>query len=157
MRIFLIGCGIFVASLLVLALIFTTWYFSVNNRDATLRQDIAAEQDNSKIIYDEMWKVIKEQAQVPDAYKDDFKNVWKEIVNGNSGQVKSLFSAYVTRFNPQFDSRLHLKLMSTIEHKRKEFTQAQRKLRDKKREHDVFRTKMPMNSALGRVFFWYIF
>lgn len=148
-----LGCGGLIALFVIFGIMFGVWYFSVNNTDATLRASIAAEQDNSKIIYDEMWKVISETAQVPDAYKDDFKDVWKEIVNGNATQTKSTFSAFVTRYNPKFDSTLYSKLMTTIEHKRKEFTQAQKKLRDKKREHDTFRTKMPVNSQLGRMIF----
>lgn len=153
MKIFGIVVGTIAGLALVVSLFFFVWYMSVNNTDARLRADAAAEQQNCKIIYDEMWKVIKEQAQVPDAYKDDFKNVWKEIVNGSPSQTKLLVSAYVTRFNPQFTPQLYSKLMTTIEHERKVFTQAERKIIDIKRQHDVFRTKMPVNSSLGRMLF----
>lgn len=148
-----LGCGGLILLFVFAAVLFGGWYMSVNNKDASLRALAAAEQDNSKIVYDETWKVISEQAQVPDAYKTDFREVWATIVNGNSAQSKSAFSAFVTQYNPQFDSGLYAKLMTTIEHKRKEFTQAQRKLRDVKREHDQFRTKMPVNSAVGRAIF----
>lgn len=153
MKIFGIVAGSIAGIFLIISLFLLVWYMGVNNTDARLRAEIAAEQKNCEIIYDEMWKVIKEQAQVPDAFKDDFKNVWKEIVSGNATQAKSVFSAYVTRFNPQFTPELHSKLMTTIEHERKSFTQAERKIIDKKREHDVFRTKMPVNSSLGRMVF----
>ncbi len=145
-----LGCGGFIVLMLIG---FTIWYFSVNNRDATLRAAIAAEQDNSKIQYDEMWKSIMEIAEVPEKYKEDFKESWAVIVNGNATQQKSAISAFVTRYNPNFDSKLYGKLMTVIEHRRKEFTNAQKKLRDVKRQHDEFRTKMPVNSQFGRMLF----
>lgn len=144
------GCG---GAILFVVIGFGIWYMSVNRTDSNARADVAAEQDKCKIIYDEMWKVITEQAQVPEAYKEAFRDTWKDIVNGNSAQQKASISAFVTRYNPQFDSKLYSKLMTTIEHKRKEFSNAQIKMRDVKRQHDRFRTAMPVNSQLGRAIF----
>jgi hypothetical protein len=152
-KLVVLGCGGLIASVVVVGIIFGIWYFGTFNKQARFVAQISGEQDVCKISYDNTWKVIQEMAQVPDAYKDGFKESWGVIVNSSPSKTAGLVNAYVTRFNPKFDSKLYEKLMVTIEHQRKSFAEAQKKLRALKTEHDAFRTTMPVDSMLGRMLF----
>lgn len=148
MKGFLIGCGSLVAITVVLVIVFGLVILGYYNREAELRNQFNAQQKTNEAVYDQVWKVISQQAQVADGYKEAFRSVWAEIVKGNAGGQAAL-QVFINRHNPQFDSKLHLKLMNTIEGQRKEFTNNQKKLIDIKREHDNLRTKMPSSLFVG--------
>ncbi len=150
MKGFLIGCGALIALVVLLGLGIGIWCISVSNNEVRLRNAAAAQEKANEAVYDNVWKTIAQQANVKDDYKNDFKEVWAEIVKGQSeGARKGALSVFVNRHNPNFDSGLYKKLMTTIEGSRKEFTNNQKKLIDIKREHDNVRTTFPGNLICG--------
>ena len=50
---------------------------------------------------------------------------------------------WIKEHNPEFDSKIYMKLMTSIEANRKEFMHAQTEMLDMKREHDNLRTTAP--------------
>lgn len=143
----LIGCGALVAGFLLLVVIVFVVCLGYYNKEVSLRNQFNAQEKANTAIYDNVWKTISQQAEVSDKYKEDFKDVWKSIVEGqNAGNALNVF---VNRHNPNFDSKIYVKLMSTIEGSRKEFTNNQVKLVDIKREHDNLRLGMPSSLIVG--------
>jgi hypothetical protein len=136
--------------ILVPLLLTLVLYFSVTNREASLRNQFTAQLDANKNQYDEMWKVIASDAEVTDKYKDSFREVWAGIVAGQRNDRASVL-AWISAINPKFSDRLFLKLMGTINSQRHQFTLAQNKLRDIKREHDNLRTRVPSSWIVGNV------
>ena len=117
-------------------------WVSYNNKDAELRNALTSQQDVCKTVFDNTWKIIAQQAKVPDKYKDGFKEVYEAIM-ANRADKDGLMMKWVKEQNPQFDSNLYTKLMDSIEVQLNVFTREQKKLRSIKQEHDNLITKAP--------------
>jgi hypothetical protein len=145
MKWFFGGCAVLAIGFVALVIIGLVIYVGTINSEARLRNQFEAQEKANEVIFDNVWKTISQQAQVTDAYKDGFKEVWTSIVSQqNEGQRNATMSAFISKINPgKFSSALFSKLMNTIEAQRKEFTNNQRKLIDIKREHDNLRTTVP--------------
>lgn len=148
MKGFLIGCGSLTALGIIVLIILGVVVLGYYNRETELRNQFDAQQKANEATYDTVWKTVSQQAQVADAYKDAFKEVWAEIVKGGPSGTAAL-QVFINRHNPQFDGRLYVKLMNTIEGQRKEFLNAQKKLIDIKREHDSLRQRFPSRIFVG--------
>jgi hypothetical protein len=147
---FLIGCGALVVTGLVVGLVCVLVVVGYYNREQSLRNQFQAQEKANEVVFDQVWKTISQQAQVADGYKDAFRSVWAEIVKGTGGQAgQATLAVFVNRINPQFDAKLYLKLMNTVEGQRKEFANNQKKLIDLKREHDDLRTRFPSSLFVG--------
>lgn len=150
MKGFLIGCGVLIGLFLLLAGGIALWCISVSNNEVRLRTLAAAQQKANEAVFDNVWKTIAQQANVKDDYKEDFRKVWGDIVQGqSSGNRIGSVNAFVGRFDPKFDASLYKTLMVTIEGQRKEFLNHQKKLIDIKREHDNVRLTFPGNLICG--------
>jgi hypothetical protein len=124
---------------------------SFSNTEIQLRQQVAAQQDNNRIIFDKVWKVISQQAQVTDKYKDSFRDVFLGITNARYDNAKNVVFNWIQENNPTFDVRLFDKLMVTIEAQRNEFALEQKKLIDINRQHTVYVSTFP-NSIFASIF-----
>jgi len=145
----LIGCGACLGLLVFTVLGVVVYIVSTSNKEVRLRNEAGAQQKANEAIFDNVWKTIAQQANVKDDYKDDFRKVWQDIVQGQASGSKGSLNVFVNRFNPNFDSDIYKKLMNTIEGQRKEFLNNERKLIDIKREHDNLRQTMPSSLICG--------
>ena len=132
--------GIVLVSFIGIALLMNIHY---DNQDNRLRNLISAKQRDLTNNYDAMWKIIAQQAQVKDEYKADFKDVYTAIMDGRYTGEKGTLMLWIKEHNPEFDSKIYMKLMTSIEANRKEFMHNQTELLDMKREHDNLRTTAP--------------
>jgi len=125
-------------------------WISAHNKDKSLRNLAAAQEDVCKMVFDETWKIISQQAQVADEYKEAFRQIFSELMEGRYGNARggSLMS-WITEQNPEFDSALYIKIQSSIESQRHKYTEAQKMLRDIKLQHDDLRTKLPTSIFVG--------
>lgn len=114
-----------------------------DNQDARLRNLITAKQKDLTNNFDAMWKIISQMAQVKDEYKIDFKDVYSTIMQDRYQGDKGSLMLWIKEHNPEFDSKIYLKLMTAIEANRKEFMHNQTEILDMKREHDNLRTTAP--------------
>lgn len=158
MKKFLIGCGVFTAVaglfLLIGGGIFWSWYKGTYNRDAEMRSFCVGQEKKNQAIYDNVWKTVAQEAEIVNVSSEDQQKFWEKVMAANSQTARaSLMTSFVNKVNPKFNISLHKKLMNTVESARKEFTNNQIMLVDKKREHDQFRTSMPVDSMLGRAVF----
>jgi uncharacterized protein YneF (UPF0154 family) len=140
---------ILIVVIAVIAMSIGGMYFSYSNDEVKLRNYAAAQEDVNRAIFDKVWKVISQQAQVADKYKNDFQEVYANMMTGRySGKDKVLFN-WIQEHNPQLDSKIYYTLLDTIAGQRESFAQVQAKLRDIKREHDNLRMTFPGSIFVG--------
>ena len=137
-------------ALLVLVVIGVVMFFQISNGEIGLRNQVVAQQDSCKVIFDNTWKIIAQKAQVTDKYKDAFKEIYPALMEGRYGNDKGgALLKFVTESNPQFDAGIYKDLSAAIEAQRTVFTREQNKLIDLKREHDNLRLKFPSSLVVG--------
>lgn len=127
-----------VASILVMVVLvggYIIMSIGYSNAEIRLRNQIAAQQDANGVIYDKVWKVIKQKVQITDRAKDAFKEMYVPLMEGRYATGGN-FMKWIKEHNPQFDFSLYKDVMNSIEGLRAEFANVQLKLRDLKREHD---------------------
>lgn len=125
-------------------------WMSANNNEVSLRNQIAAQQKNNEAVLDTMWRIIKQQAQVTDAYKDSFYKGFKDIIGSRYEKERGgALLSMITEANPSFDTKLFQQLMTSIEGQRTNFLRNQKMLLDLKRQHDDVRQKFPSGLFVG--------
>jgi hypothetical protein len=145
----LIGAGVF--ALIVVGFLF--WAIGLSNTEKKLYLTGKAAQNQTQVIFDNTWKTIRDQANVTDNYKDDFKEIYIGMMEGRykndavAGQ-QSLMK-WVQESNPTLDASIYKTLMNTIEGSRKEFTFQQEKLIDIDRQHKSLRATFPNTLIIG--------
>lgn len=135
----------------IFILVFWMMSISYSNKEITLREQIATQQEVLKDFHTVVWKVLQEKANITDKYKGDFQEVYSSIMqerySGKEGQG-NLFS-FVMESNPQFDVTLYHDLATTVEAKRTEYFNEQKKLRDLKMQHDLLLERFPGSLFVG--------
>lgn len=148
MKEWLVGVLIGVAALVIIPVLM---YFSYNNREVELRNLATAQNKANEAIFDKVWKVISQSAQVTDKYKDSFQKVYGTIMTERySGKRGGALMSWIHEQNPEFSAGLYASLMDTIRGLREEFAQVQVKLIDIKREHDNLRMTVPSKWFVGK-------
>lgn len=124
------------ASALILVLALVGMYVSFYNTAVKLENATVAQYEQNQNNYDKFWKSISEMSQVPDKYKEDFK----EVLLGNTearygeGGSKATFQ-WIQEHSVNFDSGMYTKLMTAIEAGRRDFENNQKILLDKQRRY----------------------
>jgi len=138
-----IAIGLAVA--LVVGLIWFTTSISYKNQEVALRTQAEACQQANEARYDEVWKSIKQIANVTDKYAADFKAVYVGMMEGRYSADKGSNPMFkmINEANPSFDSAMYTKLADTINAQRSGFTRDQKRLIDIKREHDLLLQSIP--------------
>lgn len=103
-------------------------YISYTNQYVRLKNSYEAQVSVDKAIYDEVWKVIKQQAGVSEKYAADFKNIYASIMDSRYKEGSGQLMQWITESNPNFDPSLYKNLMNTIESQRSKFTNNQKKM-----------------------------
>ena len=114
-----------------------TMYFSYNNQEVSLRKQAEAQRGVVEGTFDTMWKIISQQAQVSEAYKDAFKEIYPDLIEGRYSKGDGSLMKWIQEANPDFDTSLYSRLMDTIERERKTFLNSQKRMLDLIREHET--------------------
>lgn len=123
---------------------------SYNNTEISLRNQTVAQQKANEAVFDQTWKIISQQAQIANEYKNSFEKIYPQLMEGRYGNARGgALLSFITESNPNFDTKLYSQLANSIEIQRTEFTREQKKLIDIKREHDVLRQSFPSNLFVG--------
>jgi len=151
----LIGLGVF----LILGLSIVFWAIGVSNTEIKTRNRGKAQQEACEAFFDKMWKVLQQDAQVADQYKETFKQIYPDLIAGrysqkdangeflkNDGSLMKL----IVESNPNFDTGLYNKLMNAIEGQRDGFFIEQQKLIDIDRQHKDMRMTFPKKMIIGK-------
>lgn len=141
-----IGTLVTLGVILLIGIVALSSWIGANNKFETTKAQYEAQQDVDKAIYDEMWKVISQQAGVSEKYSEDFKANYQAIMSSRNygGEMMK----WITEANPNFTPDLYSKLMNTIEAQREKFTINQKKLIDLHRELKVMLNTFPSNILL---------
>jgi hypothetical protein len=125
-------------------------YFSISNTEIKLRQKVVAQQQVNKTVFDNTWKIISQQAEVSEQYKESFAKIYPKLMDGRYGNTRGgALMSWIQESNPNFDVSLYSKLMTTIEAQRSIFTMEQKKLIDLGREHTVYISTFPNTIFIG--------
>jgi hypothetical protein len=117
----LIGLAILVTPIVLM-------YVSYNNSAASFRADIADQQRKIEARFDTMWKTIAQSAEIKESYKNDFKEIWTDLIRGRYEKGAGQVMAWIKEQNPTLDSTIYTKLMTLIEAERHAFEREQGKL-----------------------------
>ena len=142
--------GIFIP-LSILAALFLAALFAVlatYNSLNSQEKGIQATWRDSAVQYDAFWKKVKEVAQVPESYKDAFKEV---ILTTTEARYRDKDPAFlmITEANPQLDPSMYVQVQRVIEAGRNNFAQTQRTLVDRQRAFDTALSSFPNNVIAG--------
>lgn len=98
------------------------WTIGVSNAEKKLYLRGKAVQQNSQVVFDNTWKIIAGEAGVLGKYKDDFKEVYIELMDvrykNDAGAGQQTLMKWVTENHISLDASLYAKLMNTIESSR---------------------------------------
>jgi hypothetical protein len=120
-----------------LLLLFTTFVTMTGWYDTAVKTEnttIAQWKDNQN-TYDAFWKTVKETAQVPDKYKEDFKQLLVADTSARYGADGSKATMqWLQEHQINFDSSMYRKIQDVIESGRQDFKRSQTLLLDKQRK-----------------------
>lgn len=123
--------------------------FSYNNQEVRLRNLAEAQRGNIENVYDRMWKILQQKAQVTDQYKEAFREIYPELIAGRYSQGDGSLMKWIQESNPQFDASLYKDLMNSIEVERTYFSNEQKKMLDIIREHTNLLHTVPAKWFVG--------
>jgi len=127
-----------VSFLVAVAAVFGVSYVSAVNYGAGVEAQLKAARDNNKNILAQYEQTIMEASQVPDMYKNDFKEVLTGALQSRYGAdgSKAVFQ-FIKEHNVNFDSALYTKIQQLVESGRKNFEQNQTKMIDIRRGYEA--------------------
>lgn len=133
-RVLMVVLGLVAVLLFGLGFSACSWY----NDAVSLEESVKAQYSNNKNEYDSFWKKVKETAQVPDKYKEDFKDLLVSETKSKYGPEgsKAMFQWFKDR-DVNFDGKLYEKVQDVIESGRNDFKREQTELLDKQRKYEV--------------------
>lgn len=125
-------------------------YTGYSNDEIRLKNSIAAQQSVLSSYYDRMWKIISQKAQVADKYKESFKDVYSDIMDGRyANDGGGALMKWIQESNPNFDASIYKDLSASIESERAAFFQEQKKLIDLNQTHHTIRETFPGSLFIG--------
>lgn len=124
-------------------------YLSYNNREVSLRSDGEAAVRDVTLNYDNMWKTIKQKAQVSDEYKNAFDTIYSKLISSRYDKDSGLLFKFVTEANPNFDISLYKDLSNAIEALRNTFLMKQERVVDILNQHNKLCKTLPGKWFLG--------
>lgn len=133
-----------VCAVALIGIILVGMYFSYNNTEIQLRKEAQAQEKKIEAVYDKMWKVISQKAQISSEYKESFHEIYKDIIAGRySTEGDGSLMKWITESNPQFDASVYMDLMNSVEILRTEFQHAQERMVDLIRERETLIEAFP--------------
>jgi hypothetical protein len=146
-----VGALITVAAVIIVGICIAVWGVGVSNTEIELREQAVAQEKDNQNIYQKVWTVIKQKAQVTDKYAEDFKGIYAGLMDSRyKGDEKDNPAfKWIHEQNPQLSVEMYKDLSDSIAGLRAEFARVQSRLIDIKREHDVLRKRFPSKLIVG--------
>tara|TARA_R110000868_G_scaffold76573_2_gene220072 strand:- start:13543 stop:14079 length:537 start_codon:yes stop_codon:yes gene_type:complete len=139
-----------VVSLLGLGIVGAIIGITASNKEIALRSSIEKQELVREGYYDKMWKVIAQKAEVSNKYKNDFKEIYSDLIAGRYGNEKGgSLMKWIQESNPNFDTSLYLSLMNSIEAERTGYLMEEKKLLDLANSHRILRLSFPTSLFLS--------
>lgn len=123
-------------------------YASFNNREVDLRTTFEMQMKNRTALYDKMWKVISQKAQITKAYDSSFIRIVNAAMDPRKDGVNVMMK-WVTESNPTLQANtvqeLYKDLSRTIESERNAFFEREETLASIQQQHSKFLRSFPNN------------
>lgn len=123
--------------------IFGIGYVSINNTCVAKEATLTATKDNSKSVYDNFWKKVKEVAQVPAEYQKGMQQTYAAIMTGRYENSQHVMMNWIKEANPSFDSSMYKQVQQVIESGRNDFQASQMQMVDQVRDYKTYVGQMP--------------
>lgn len=136
------ACVVMLFSIIVISV----WSISVLNHEAKLRVLIEAKQKDNESEFDNMWKKIKQVAQIPEEKKNALKEIFVSYSESRSkinAGGKNLMMSWVKESVPSVDLKIYDQLANIITASRDSWTMRQKELIGLKSEHDYMFENIP--------------
>lgn len=132
-------------------LIYIPMSISYSNYANRTEEAAIAKTQACKVDYDNMWKIIQQQAGVTEHYEESFKEIYTELIDGrySTDDGKGALMSWIQEDNPTFDSKLFDKLMNTIESQRTDFSTRQKELISIGEDYNKNRVTFPASWFIG--------
>jgi len=125
----------FVAVVVLLTIVYIQMNINYNNNEIKLRTSIEKKQKLNEAAFDNMWKIIKQKAQVADKYQNGFKDVYKTIMDTRYQNNNSSLFSFLKESNPNLDTSLYKDISNSIEAERNKFYDRQEQLSSLSEQH----------------------
>jgi len=144
MNSFFKGILVLLVGFFVLVLAVAGCYVTTINGEVATRNRVEAQQQVCESALDKMWKVISQQAEISNEYKDAFKDIYPSLIAGRYGNARGgALLSFIQEANPHFDTSLYKQLMVSVEAQREAFHRDQERLIDLQREHKTILQQFP--------------
>ena len=94
---------------------------SYNNSEVALRNEVEANIQDLENVYDKMWKIISQKAQISQEYKSSFDEIYTHIMDARYDKGDGTLMKWIQESNPNFDVSLYKDLAQSVEILRTEF------------------------------------
>jgi len=122
--------GVVAASFALLALILGFWLVGTYNGAATLRNQYQSKVFANQAEFDNMWKKIQQTAQVPEAQKDAFKEIFTSYATARTSEGQGRMMTWIKEAVPHVNLSLYKNLLNIITGSRDGWTRNQVELVD---------------------------
>jgi hypothetical protein len=123
-------------------------YASFNNREVDLRTTFEMQMKNRSALYDKMWKVISQKAQITKAYDSSFIRIVNAAMDPRKDGA-NIMMKWVTESNPTLQAgtvqELYKDLSRTVESERTAFFEREETLASIQQQHSKFLRSFPNN------------
>lgn len=100
-------------------------YLNVNEQNKLVVQGKISQRES---VFDEMFKVIAQKAEVSNQYKKAFSEIYPDLISGRYENGNGQLMQWIQESNPNFDVSLYKDLMRSIEGLRAKFNNIQTEL-----------------------------
>ena len=118
-------------------------YISVHNTCVAKEASLEASKDQSKSVYDNFWKKVKEVASVPSNYSKDMAETYAKIMNARYGNSTQVAMNWIKEANPNFDSSMYKQVQEVVESGRNDFQASQKDMIDRVRDYKTYVGQLP--------------
>lgn len=139
------------ALLFILGVTVFNTYRSYYDRDIKLQSAFKRQKGAIAVNYDNMWKILKQKAQITDKSVDAFKSIYIPMIEGRYSKGDGSLMKWVTEQNPEFKQSQYTDLSQSVEALRKEFEIEQRKMLAIVEQHDNLRNEFWSSIFLSHV------
>lgn len=121
---------------------------SVYNNAASIKNTYEMKVKSNEAEFDNMWKKIQQVAQVPDAQKDAFKEVYASYASSRTSPNQGQMMAWIKESVPNYNGEIYTQLMNVITGSRDGWTMRQNELVDVARQYNANLVVFPKNILL---------
>jgi hypothetical protein len=140
--------GIVAIGFAVTAFIVGLTVMNVYNGAATLKNQYTMQVSANEATFDNMWKKVQQSAQLADAQKNGFREVFESYATGRTAEGQGRIMAWIKEAAPRVDLSLYKNVLNIITGSRDEWTRNQVELVSIAEQYNLKLSTFPSNFIL---------